>query len=84
MKTSELIKKVKQLGLETEYDYYDILIDDKEGRTICTIKRRHRFQLDMDRYVTELISDSIKEELFRIVCQYASTPIGERGNTTSL
>ena len=84
MKTSELIKKVKQLGLETEYDYYDILIDDKEGRTICSINRSQCFQLDMDHYVTELIGDVIKEELLRIVCQYASTPINERGNITSL
>ena len=84
MKTIELFKKVKHLGLETEYDYYHILIDDKKGRTICCINRSHRFQLDMDWYVTELISDTIKEELFRIVCQYASTPIDERGNITSL
>ena len=78
MKTNELIEKVKRLGLETEVDGFDILIVDKEGGTICSINRNKRLQLDMDWEVTELISDVIKEELLRIVCQYASTPIDER------
>ena len=78
MKTIELIEKVKNLGLETDYDRHDILINDKQGGTICTINRSHRFQLDMEYYTTDIIEDVIKEELFRIVCQYASTPIDER------
>ena len=78
MKTNELIEKVERLGLETDVDDFDILIADKEGRAICSIKRNKRFQLSTDWYATELISDVIKEELFRIVCQYASTPIDER------
>ena len=78
MKTIELIEKVKNLGLETDYDRYNILINDKQGGTICTINRSHRFQLDMEYYTTDIIEDVIKEELFRIVCQYASTPIDER------
>ena len=78
MKTIELSKKVERLGLEIKFVKLDILIDDKEGRTICSISRSHRFRLDMDHWAIELISDVIKEELFRIVCQYASTPIEER------
>ena len=78
MRTNELIEKVKRLGLETDVDDFDILIADKKGRTICSINRNKRFQLNMDWYVTELISDVIKEELLEIVCQYASTPIAER------
>ena len=78
MKTIELIEKVERLGLETDVDDFDILIADKEGRAICSIKRNKRFQLNTDWYATELIGDVIKEELFRIVCQYASTPIDER------
>ena len=81
MKTIELIEKVKNLGLETDYDRHDILINDKQGGTICTINRSHRFQLDMEYYTTDIIEDVIKEELFRIVCQYASTPIDEREKT---
>ena len=78
MKTNELIEKVKHLGLETDVDDFDILIVDKEGQTICSINRNKRFQLDTDWNDTELIIDVIKEELLRIVCQYASTPIDER------
>ena len=78
MKTIELIEKVKRLGLETDVDDFDILIVDKEGRAICSIRRNKRFQFNMDWYATELIGFVIKEELFRIVCQYASTPIDER------
>ena len=78
MKTNELIEKVKQLGLETEVNNIEILIKNKEGRIICSINRSHCFQFDMDWYGTKLISDVIKEELFRIVCQHASTPIEER------
>ena len=78
MKTIELIEKVKHLGLESEWDHHAILINDKEGRITCSISRSHCFQFDMDWYSTELISDVIKEELFRIVCHYASTPIDER------
>ena len=78
MKTIELIEKVGRLGLETDVDDFDILIDDKEGRAICSIKRNRRFQFNMDWYATELIGDVIKEELLGIVCQYASTPIDER------
>ena len=78
MKTNELIEKVERLGLETDVDDFDILIADKEGRAICSIKRNKRFQFNMDWYATELIGDVIKEELFRIVLQYASTPIDER------
>ena len=81
MKTIELIEKVERLGLEIKFVKLDILIDDKEGRTICSISRSHRFRLDMDHWAIELISDVIKEELFRIVCQYASTPIDEREKT---
>ena len=33
MKTSELLKRVKQLGLETDYFNHEILINDKEGTT---------------------------------------------------
>ena len=80
MKTIELIEKVKHLGLETDYDSQGILITNKEGILFCYIKRSQRFQLDMDHYYTDRIEDGIKEELFRIVCQYASTPIGERAN----
>ena len=78
MKTNELIEKVKHLGLETEVNNIEILIKDKEGRIICSINRSQCFQFNMDWYATELIVDVIKEELFRIVCQYASTPIDER------
>ena len=78
MKTNELIEKVERLGLETDVDDFDILIADKEGRAICSIKRNKRFQFNMDWYATELIGDVIKEELLRIVLQYASTPIDER------
>ena len=81
MKTNELVEKVERLGLETDVDDFDILIADKEGRAICSIKRNKRFQFNMFNmgwYATELIGDVIKEELLRIVCQYASTPIEER------
>ena len=80
MKTNELIEKVKHLGLETDYDSQGILITNKEGRLICYINLSQRFQLDMDHYSTDIIEDVIKEELFRIACQYASTPIEEREN----
>ena len=65
MKTNELIEKVKNLGLETE-----ILINDKEGQTICSITRNRCFQLDID-YTG-------KDELLEIVLLYSSTPIDER------
>ena len=78
MKTIELSKKVNHLCLETDVDDFDILIADKEGRAICSIKRNKRFQFNMDWYATELIGDVIKEKLLEIVCQYASTPIDER------
>ena len=78
MKTIELSNNVERLGLETAVDDFDILIVDKEGQTICSINRNKRFQLDTDWNDTELIIDVIKEELLRIVCQYASTPIEER------
>ena len=78
MKTIELIEKVERLGLETDVNDFDILICDKDGRAICSIKRNKCFQFNMDWYATELIGFVIKEELFRIVCQYASTPIAER------
>ena len=77
MKTNELIEKVKNLGLETEFNI-EILIKNKAGRIICSINRSQCFQFDMDWYYTHLISGVIKEELFRIVCKYASTPIEER------
>ena len=80
MKTIELIEKVERLGLETECDEHMIGINDKNGRIICSINRNNRFQFDMDWHCTELIIDVIKEELLRIVCQYASTPIDEREN----
>ena len=78
MRTIELIEKVKHLGLETDFDSQGILITNKEGIVLCYINCSQRFQLDMDHYSTDTIEDGIKEELFRIVCQYASTPIGER------
>ena len=78
MKTNELIEKVKHLGLETEVSNIEILIKNKEYRILCSINRSQCFQFDMDWYATKLIIDVIKEELFRIVCQYASTPIDER------
>ena len=78
MKTIELIEKVERLDLETEVNNIEILIKDKEGRIICSINRSQCFQFDMDWGATELIIDGVKEELFRIVCQYASTPIDER------
>ena len=84
MKTNELIEKVKNLGLETEVNNIEILIKNKEYRIICPINRSQCFQFDMDWYATKLIIDGVKEALFRIVCQYASTPINERGNTPSL
>ena len=78
MKTNELIEKVERLGLETKCDEHKIEINDKKVRIICSINRSQCFQFDMDWYNTELISDGVKEELFRIVCQYVSTPIDER------
>lgn len=60
MKTTELLERVKQLGLETDYFNHDILINDKEGQTICSITRNQRFQLDIDYYV-------VKDELLSIV-----------------
>ena len=71
MKTSELFERVKQLGLETDYYNHEILINDKEGQTICSIARDQRFQLDIDYY-------AVKDELLRIVVEYSSTPVDER------
>ena len=71
MKTTELIERVKQLGLETEYFNHEILIHDKEGTAICSITRNQRFQLDIDYY-------AVKGELLSIVLQYSSTPLDER------
>ena len=71
MKTTELIERVKQLDLETEYFNHEILISDKEGSTICSIARNQRFQLDIDYY-------AVKGELLSIVLQYSSTPVDER------
>ena len=78
MKTNELIEKVKNLGLETECDEHKIEINDKNGRTVCSISCKHCFIFTTDYYVTERFPYSFKEELLRIVCQYASTPIDER------
>ena len=71
MKTGELINRVNQLGLETGYFNHEILINDKEGQTICSIARDQRFQLDIDYY-------AVKDELLRIVVEYSSTPVDER------
>ena len=71
MKTTELIERVKQLGLETDYFNHEIYINDKEGQTICSIVRNRRFQLDIDYY-------AVKDELLRIVVEYSSTPVDER------
>ena len=73
MKTNELIKRVKKLGLETDYFNHEILINDKEGITICSIARDQCFQLDIDYY-------AVKGELLSIVLQYSSTPLDEREN----
>ena len=71
MKTGELINRVKRLGLETDYFNHDILINDKEGQTICSITRNQRFHLDIDYYV-------VKDELLSIVVEYSSTTVDER------
>ena len=71
MKTGELINRVKRLGLETDYYNHEILINDKEGQTICSITRNQRFQLDIDYY-------AVKDELLSIVVEYSSTPVDER------
>ena len=73
-----MVEKVERLVFETEVDKFEILIKDKEGRIICSINRSQCFQFDMDWDGTELIGFVIKEALFRIVLQYASTPIDER------
>ena len=78
MKTIELIEKVERLGLETECDEHKIEINDKKGRTVCSISRKHCFIFTTDYYVNEGFPYSFKEALFRIVCQYARTPIEER------
>ena len=78
MKTNELIEKVKHLGLETKCDEHKIEINDKKGRTVCSISRKHCFIFTTDYYVNEGFPYSFKEALFRIVCQYARTPIEER------
>ena len=71
MKTGELLNRVRQLGLETDYYNHEILINDKEGQTICSIVRDQRFQLDIDYY-------AVKDELLRIVVEYSTTPVDER------
>ena len=78
MKTIELIEKVERLGLETECDEHKIEINDKKGRTVCLISRKHCFIFTTDYYVNERFPYSFKEALLGIVCQYASTPIEER------
>ena len=78
MKTIELIEKVERLGLETECDEHKIEINDKKGRTVCLINRKHCFIFTTDYYVNERFPYSFKEALLGIVCQYASTPIDER------
>ena len=71
MKINELINRVNKLGLEIAYFNHEILINDKEGQTICSIARNQRFQLDIDYY-------AVKDELLRIVVEYSSTPVDER------
>ena len=73
MKTTELLERVKRLGLETDYFNHEIYINDKEGQTICSVVRNRRFQLDIDYY-------AVKGELLSIVLQYSSTPLDEREN----
>ena len=78
MKTIELIEKVERLGLETKCDEHKVEINDKKGRTVCLINRKHCFIFTTDYYVNERFPYSFKEALLGIVCQYASTPIDER------
>ena len=78
MKTIELIEKVKNLGLETKCDEHKIEINDKKGRTVCLINRKHCFIFTTDYYVNEGFPYSFKEALLGVVCQYVSIPIEER------
>ena len=78
METIELIEKVERLGLETKCDEHKIEINDKKGRTVCLINRKHCFIFTTDYYVNERFPSSFKEALLGIVCQYVSTPIDER------
>ena len=78
METIELIEKVERLGLETKCDEHKIEINDKKGRTVCLINRKHCFIFTTDYYVNESFPYSFKEALLEIVLQYASTPIEER------
>lgn len=83
MKTSEFVKKVKELGFEAEEQEYPnlkehwlVVGDDRFW--VLNVEQNIRFKIGIDYNRFEYLDDDIKEELFNIAVEYARTPVEER------
>ena len=76
--TKEFIKRVKELGYNVgnSRDYYHIV--DKINQNIANINKSILCQISTDYIAWDDIPDKDKKTLFKLLMEYASTPVEER------
>ena len=70
MKTSEFKRELKKIG---DYEFYDNYVLTASGIWILFISSKSRNAIDTEGAVFD-----VSDELFKLVCEYAATPIKER------
>lgn len=73
MKTSEFIKKVKELGFNVIVSPYSILID-KGGTLLAIVETVKEYKIE----TFNIFVEQKAKELFDICVEYARTPLSER------
>lgn len=70
MKTSEFKRELKKIG---DYEFDDNYVLTASGSWILFISSKNRNTIDTEGAVFD-----VSDELFKLVCEYAATPIKER------
>lgn len=80
MRTKEFIKRVEELGYGVDKSLNSIdIIENETGYIICVISRRQLYSICIGEHLAiETLRSRITKELFKLITEYAKTPIEER------
>lgn len=78
MSTSEFMKEAELIGFKCD-DYNDyISVNGQDDLIVAKVNKKKTFGIDTDYVIFHSLNENDKEKLFKLLTDYASTPVYKR------
>lgn len=78
MKTTEMLRQIRELGFHHERTIHFITIKNQDDYNLARINTDKKYQIDTYFVGQEILSPAESEKLFIILTKFAHTPLNER------